>query len=578
MGQDGLLALEAVEQDQRIGGDVNGDGARGLARADGQAAVGGMAGGGKDAVFINRADAALGGPGEAGVLREQGEVVLIGLRGQLDARAGGDAQLGERAAFAEADLIRRFDYADLSGGVFAADLCADGHGVGGFRRGQDRIAQLVGLHAAAVARDGDLLIHGKIIRIDGGGAEQNLRAREHAVAFRAQRDVVERAARLIRRNEEDVVRHGAQAALGGGVVDAGIAVLRQRDAQSRRAAAVQAQRGHAAELDHALRDLRQARADGVALPAAVDGVEHKAAVGLLTDGGARRSAGLEPLADLAVLHELIERADHVVYVVPALVRRADGDGQRVADRKRAQQSKVLLAGEEVRRQDVFALGHGGVGGLGQDLVHGERQRFADAQAAVDRRADHVIARGVGAGGATGVEIVGVEVDAAVGVAHLIDGGNGKGRVGALDLHCQRRSAEDGCAVRAEADGIVARGGDAQHAIGHHRAERRAVERIVVVAVDARDHTQALLLQPLGGGGDGARRGGVIAVGDDGRHARVRRVDDVVFLPQVGEGVAPERALAELGAAVERCRAQVKVVAQRLGGERRRRERQQQGKG
>ena len=42
-----------------------------------------------------------------------------------------------------------------------------------------------------------------------------------------------------------------------------------------------------------------------------------------------------------------------------------------------------------------------------------------------------------------------------GVAHLIDGGNGKGRVGALDLHCQRRSAEDGCAVRAEADGIVA---------------------------------------------------------------------------------------------------------------------------
>ena len=349
-----------------------------------------------------------------------------------------------------------------------------------------------------------------------------------------------------------MVRHGAQAALGGGVVDAGIAVLRQRDAQSRRAAAVQTQRGHAAELDHALRDLRQARADGVALPAAVNGVEHKAAVGLLTDGGARRGAGLKPLADHAVLHELIERADHVVHVVPALVRRADGDGQRVADRKRAQQSKVLLAGEEVRRQDVFALAHGGVGGLGQDLVHGERQRFADAQAAVDRRADHVIARGVGAGGAAGVEIVGVEVDAAVGVAHLIDGGNGKGRVGALDLHCQRRSAEDGCAVRAEADGIVARGGDAQHAIGHHRAERRAVERIVVVAVDARDHTQALLLQPLGGGGNGARRGGVIAVGDDGRHARVRRVDDVVFLPQVGEGVAPERALAELGAAVERC--------------------------
>ena len=91
LGQDGLLALEAVEQDQRIGGDVNGDGARGLARADGQAAVGGMAGGGKYAVSIDGADAALGGPGEAGVLREQGEVVLIGLRGQLDARAGGDA-------------------------------------------------------------------------------------------------------------------------------------------------------------------------------------------------------------------------------------------------------------------------------------------------------------------------------------------------------------------------------------------------------------------------------------------------------------------------------------------------------
>ena len=197
MGQDGLLALEAVEQDQRIGGDVNRDGARGLARADGQAAVGGMAGGGKDAVFINRADAALGGPGEAGVLREQGEVVLIGLRGQLDACAGGDAQLGERAALAETDLVRRLDHAELGGGVLAADLCADGHGAGGFRRSQDRIAQLVGPHAAAVACDGDLLIHGDVVRVDGGGAEQDLRAREHAVAFRAQRDVVERAARLI---------------------------------------------------------------------------------------------------------------------------------------------------------------------------------------------------------------------------------------------------------------------------------------------------------------------------------------------------------------------------------------------
>ena len=103
---------------------------------------------------------------------------------------------------------------------------------------------------------------------------------------------------------------------------------------------------------------------------------------------------------------------------------------------------------------------------------------------------------------------------------------------------------------------------------------------VICAGDGKHNhpTQALLLQPLGGGGNGARRGGVIAVGDDGRHARVRRVDDVVFLPQVGEGVAPERALAELGTAVERRRAQVKVVAQRFGGERRRRERQQQGEG
>ena len=375
-----------------------------------------------------------------------------------------------------------------------------------------------------------------------------------------------------------MVRHGAQAALGGGVEHTGIAVLRQRDAQSRRAAAVQAQRGHAAELDHALRDLRQACADGVAFLTAVDGVEHKAAVGFLADGGARCGTGLKALAGFAVFDELIERADHVVHIVPALVRRADGDGQRVADRECAQQSEVLLAGEEVRCQDVFALAHGGVGGLGQDLVHGERQRFVDAQAAVDRRADHIIARGVGAGGVAGVEVIGVEIDAAVGVAHLIDGGEGEGRVGALRLYCQRRSAEHGCSVRAEADGIVARGGDAQHAVGHHRAERRAVERIVVVAVDARNHAKALLLQLPGGGGDGARRGRIVAVGDDGRHARVRRVDDIVFLPQVGEGVAPERALTELGAAVERRRAQVEVIAQRFGGERPRRERQQQGEG
>ena len=73
------------------------------------------------------------------------------------------------------------------------------------------------------------------------------------------------------RHKEDVVRHRALAAAGGLVHKRSRRAVGLRRDERGRAAAVQTQRRHAAELDHALGDLRQRRADGIAALAAVDG-------------------------------------------------------------------------------------------------------------------------------------------------------------------------------------------------------------------------------------------------------------------------------------------------------------------
>ena len=385
--------------------------------------------------------------------------------------------------------------------------------------------------------------------------------------------MVERAAGRVRRDEEDVVAHGALAAVGRRVDDAGARRVRHRRDHRGRAAAVERHRGHAAELDEPHRDGGQRRADAVARAPPVDGVEHERAVGALPDGGARRAARAQTAHDRAVLHQQHRRAEQILHVGPrARVPRAGGDrdGQLVARPERQQRVGVARR-LQIGGQDVLALGHGGIRRLGQHLVHGQRQRAADGQRPARDGADHVHAALAGAGGVAGIEVAVVEEHAVVGEAQVVERVHAEAAPAVHgDPHRQHGVADDRRAVRAEAHGAVRVAAHVpQHAARHRGADGQPVFRIVVVAVHARHDAQPLRLERPRRRRDRGQRARGLAVGDDGRDARIRRVDDVVLLPQVGVAVAPERAARERDALVQRGVLRGEVMPQRVrraGGE------------
>ena len=93
---------------------------------------------------------------------------------------------------------------------------------------------------------------------------------------------------------------------------------------------------------------------------AVDGVEDHIAVGLQADGGPGRAAGLEAGLSHAVVHQQVVPAHGLGDLVPALVRRGEGDGHRLPRRQRPQEGQGGLLPRQGRCQQhlVFLQGAG----------------------------------------------------------------------------------------------------------------------------------------------------------------------------------------------------------------------------
>ena len=352
------------------------------------------------------------------------------------------------------------------------------------------------------------------------------------------------------RHKEDVVRHRALAAARGLVDKRRYRAVGARRDHRGRAAAVQTQRCHAAELHHALGDLRQRRADGVAALAAVDCVHHKRAVALEAHRRARGRAVDKARTDLTVIDQLIERADHIRHAVPLAAVRADGKRQALAGLERAQLLHIARR-LQIRRKHILSRADGRVLAALDDLLDHERQAAVQAERAADRRADNIHALLARAGRGAGIEGRVIEIDAERALAHVVES---RDRQAAAIIRL-RRDAERGlahhrAAVVAEADGVILARGVAQHALGHHAAKRDARRRVVIVAVDARDHAVAARFELFRGGRDRCKLGRVVAAAHDGLDACVGRVDHIILLTEIRIRIAPERAGVELGALVD----------------------------
>ena len=356
--------------------------------------------------------------------------------------------------------------------------------------------------------------------------------------------------RTVVRHKEEVIRHRALAAAGGlAHKRCRRAVGICRDHRSR-AAAVQTQRRFAAKLKHALGNLRQRRADGIAALAAVDGVHHKRAVASETDRRARRVAGTETGADPPVLHELIERADQIRHAVPFAAVCVDGDRDAVADAKRAKRIEIVLTGVEVGRQHVLSPADSRIHAAFHNILDFERHFSADAQLTAAHRADHIIARLARANGTAGIEAVIVHENAERGLADIVHRRNAERIIIRLSADAKVGLSHHGAAVVIKAQGIITAGNIVENAVAHHAAERNTVGRIVIVAVDARDHAPAVRFQRTRRRRNGGELRAVIAARHDGLHAAVRLINHIVFLPEIGISIAPERTGVELGALID----------------------------
>ena len=297
----GLYLHDAAGGDRAGAGDGDGDGDSGPAGGDRDGA-GARRGGSKEAVLIHRADVAGDLPGEGFRIRLQGDVVVGGGGGQLGGGAGGGIQRGERGAAAVPDHHVRGILDGVDGGraFSAAAGGGDGDLTAPFRGGEDIAVQLPvgGLQVVVI-----VLVHGDVVGVYGGGGDLYLAARQNVGVVRLDVEVAQFAGGLIGGHQEQVVGHRPLTAVGGAVDGSGGGVVGLRHGDGGGAAAVQADGGHAAQLDHPLGHLAQAGADGVAGPAAVDGIEHHGAVSCHT----YRRAGVHPGGQTgdhgAVLHQ-----------------------------------------------------------------------------------------------------------------------------------------------------------------------------------------------------------------------------------------------------------------------------------
>ena len=406
----------------------------------------------------------------------------------------------------------------------------------------------------------------------------DLAARQYILVVRLDIEVAQLVAGLAGGHQEHLVADGALAAAGGGVDGLGGGGVRLGDGHGSGAAAVQAQRRHAAQLYEPLGHLGHGRTDGVAGLAAVNGVEHQRTVSLLAHGGAGVGTGGESGDHGAVFHQGVKGAQGVLHVIPLLAGGRGGEGDGGAHGDLAQGVHVIAVGLGIGREHHLVFPDGRGGGSLPHLVHRDHQGFVQSQRALLNGAQHVHAGLGGAGGMLGVEVIGIEVNAAGGHPGLVDAGqlaHHLGGVAGVVRHGVAQVGRDldgglaqhGGTVGAEADGVIAAVTAADLALGHHKADGQARAEVIEVAVHAGHHTVALALQGLGGGGDGIAGGEHAAVGHHGGDGLVGRVSNEVLRSQIGVAGAPEHVGGKLRLFIEQLVLKQQVLSQclRRGG-------------
>ena len=305
--------------------------------------------------------------------------------------------------------------------------------------------------------------------------------------------------------------------------------------------------------------------------AAVDGVKDQGAVRLLANGG----AGIAPSGQVgdnsSVFRQTVERADGILYILPAAVG-GDGEGHLAAHGHVPQGVGVVGVRVGVGGENDLVRLDGGDGGLLYP-IHPEGDSGADGQLPLLHGADYIDAGFCGAGGVLGVKIVCIEVKAAVGASlvhrrHRPDQlcGVSEAVIHGITQICgdlDAGFAQNGRAVRPEADGVISGVTAAEQSLRNHHANGQASGDIVEIAVDAGYYPVAVIFQQRGR----VRHAGTVcqrvAVGDNGGHSLVRRVGDEIFRPEIGVSCTPEYIGGKLCLLVEKCVLGGQVLPQRV---------------
>ena len=293
-----------------------------------------------------------------------------------------------------------------------------------------------------------------IVRVGRLGGQRDARAGQDV---RPGEGIEVEALRLARRGgragEEDEVRAAAQLAVRGAVDGRASGIARIDDARRRGAAAVEVDRGHAAELGHPLGQQRERQPGGDTR--FVDGVEDQRAVGLEARCGARaelvRGVELELRRGDAVFDEHLAAAAGVLHGAPRRVAgRRDLDDisglEGLHGVECAGVAAVLRDGEDEAVLRNVARGRLVLNGADRRReCAGHRQLRLAAQ----RLEDDVV--GFQAALRRGVIVAGVEADAVVARQGLVVE-DFLLRAADRRRDLQLRRTDDGFAVGKEADG------------------------------------------------------------------------------------------------------------------------------
>ena len=305
--------------------------------------------------------------------------------------------------------------------------------------------------------------------------------------------------------------------------------------------------------------------------AAVDGVKDQGAVRLLAHGGAGIAPGGQVGDHSSVFRQTVERADGILYILPAIVG-GDGEGQFTSLWDVLQCGGIVAVRLQIGGENDLIRRKAGDGGLFHP-IHPEGDSGADGQLPLLHGADYIDAGFCGAGGVLGVKIVCIEVKAAVGASlvhrrHRPDQlcGVSEAVIHGITQICgdlDAGFAQNGRAVRPEADGVISGVTAAEQSLRNHYANGQAGGDIVEIAVDAGHYPVAVIFQQRGR----VRHAGTVcqrvAVGDNGGHSLVRRVGDEIFRPEIGVSCTPEYIGGKLCLLVEKCVLGGQVLPQRV---------------